>query len=107
VELQYQDSLSQTQSRFSNEVSSLKEQIQEAEVARESLLKETSLLKDKVDHLRLENLTENEETVIELKRIHDHDKMLLVEDNKRLVSELDKVTCRVLTTHFSSPCSKY
>ena len=57
-----------------------------------------------MDHLRLENLTENEETVIELKRIHDHDKMLLLEDNKRLVSELDKVSFYFL--HIPNFCSR-
>jgi len=97
MELHYKDTINHTQSRFSNEISSLKDQMQEAEASRESILKEANLLREKLDHLRLENLTEAEETVLELKRIHDHDKILLLEENKRLVSELDQVS---LTTEF-------
>jgi len=91
-ELEYKDSLIQTQSRFTNEISSLKEQVTEAEIIRDSIQKEANLLREKVDHLRLENLTENEETISELKRIHDREKLMLVEENKRLIAELEKVS---------------
>lgn len=45
-----------------------------------------------MDHLRLENLTDSEETLTELKRIHDREKGLLLEENKRLVQDLEKVS---------------
>lgn len=92
VELEYKESLLQTQSRYTNEITSLKDQILEAEVARDSFQKEANILREKVDHLRLENLTESEETITELKRIHDREKSLLLDDNKRLVQDLDKVS---------------
>lgn len=92
VELEYKENIMQTQTRYTNELSSLKDQILEAELARDSFQKEANLLREKVDHLRLENLTESEETMAELKRIHDRDKTLLIEDNKRLVQDLEKVS---------------
>jgi len=91
VELMYKEDLDQIQTKYSHEVINLKEQIQESEAGRESLQKEAVLLKEKVDHLRIENITENEETIIELKRIHDREQMLLVEENKRLISDLEDV----------------
>lgn len=88
---EYQQNLLQTQSKFTNEMSSLKEQISESQFHRDSLQKEASLLRDKVDHVRLENLTESEETIVELERIHEREKHILLDDNKRLMAELDKV----------------
>ncbi|XP_035704452.1 serine/threonine-protein kinase Genghis Khan isoform X2 [Folsomia candida] len=91
-ELEYKESLMQTQSRFTNEISSLKEAVTEAEIARDSVVKEASLLREKMDHLRLENLTESEETLGEIKRLHDREKMHLLDENKRLIVELDKIS---------------
>jgi serine/threonine-protein kinase MRCK len=91
-ELEYKESLMQTQSRFTNEISSLKEQVSEAEIARDSVQKEANLLREKVDHLRLENLTESEETASEMKRIHEREKMHLLDENKRLIVDLDKLS---------------
>lgn len=91
-ELEYKESLMQTQSRYTNEISSLKEQVSEAEIARESFQKEAALLREKVDTLRLENLTESEETLSEMKRIHEREKMHLMEENKRLLQDLDKLS---------------
>lgn len=90
-ELEYKESLMATSSRFSNEISSLKEAVAEAEISRDSVIKEAALLREKVDHLRLENLTESEENLGELKRIHEREKVHLLEENKRLLVELDKV----------------
>lgn len=91
AELTYKESLDKTHIKYTNEVMNLKEQIQESEAARESLQKEVILLKEKVDHLRIENITEAEETTIELKRIHDREQVVLVEENKRLLSDVEEV----------------
>ncbi|CAG7822663.1 unnamed protein product, partial [Allacma fusca] len=92
VDLEYKDSLNQNQARYLNEVASLKDQIQESDVSRDSLEKEVTLLREKVDRLRLENMAENEETIGELTRMHEREKVLLIEDNKRLVSEMEKMS---------------
>lgn len=47
--------------------------------------------KDKLDAARLEELTDNEETIAELKRRHEREKLLLLEDNKKLMMDLDTV----------------
>lgn len=94
LEAEYVDSMDKTQSRYSSEVARLREQIQESEITRESIQKEANLLKEKVDHLRFESTTDNEESIIDMKRHHEREKLLLMEDNDRLLSELDKVLVR-------------
>jgi serine/threonine-protein kinase MRCK len=48
--------------------------------------------KDKLDAARLEELTDNEETIAELKRRHEREKLMLLEDNKKLMMDLDSVS---------------
>jgi hypothetical protein len=56
--------------------------------------------KDKLDAARLEELTDNEETIAELKRRHEREKLLLLEDNKKLMMDLDTVSVTFLCTTF-------
>jgi serine/threonine-protein kinase MRCK len=53
---------------------------------------QVQLAKDKLDAARLEELTDSEETIAELKRRHEREKLLLLEDNKKLVMDLDTVS---------------
>jgi serine/threonine-protein kinase MRCK len=55
------------------------------------------LAKDKLDAARLEELTDSEETIAELKRRHEREKLLLLEDNKKLVMDLDAVSVNIVT----------
>lgn len=89
--MEYKESLNQTQARYTNELDGLKDQIQESEASRETLEQEVTMLREKIERLRLESMTESEETIGELSRMHDREKILLIEDNKRLVSEMEKV----------------
>lgn len=91
IHLEYKESLNQAQARYTNDLDSLKDQIQETEASRESLQQEVNMLREKIERLRLESMTESEETIGELSRIHEREKLLLIEDNKRLVSEMEKV----------------
>jgi serine/threonine-protein kinase MRCK len=50
------------------------------------------LAKDKLDAARLEELTESEEAIAELKRRHEREKLLLLEDNKKLMMDLNTVS---------------
>ncbi|EZA60465.1 hypothetical protein DMN91_011208 [Ooceraea biroi] len=92
LEVQYNENLTQQQSRFNLEIRSLQEQLHEAETRRELLEREVQLTKEKLDAARLENITDSEETINELSRRHEREKIMLVEENKKLVLELGALT---------------
>ncbi|XP_054256943.1 serine/threonine-protein kinase MRCK alpha-like isoform X2 [Macrosteles quadrilineatus] len=92
LEVQYKESLQQQQARYSIEIASLREQLAEAEGHREMLEREVQMAKDKLDSSRLENLTDSEETIAELSRRHDRDKLMLLEENKNLILEVEKMS---------------
>lgn len=52
---------------------------------------QVQLAKDKLDSSRLENLTDSEETIAEMARRHDRDRLILFEENKKLLMEVDEV----------------
>ncbi|XP_035728613.1 serine/threonine-protein kinase Genghis Khan-like isoform X2 [Vespa mandarinia] len=92
LEVQYNENLNQQQSRFNLEIRSLQEQLHEGETRRELLEREVQLTKEKLDAARLENITDSEETINELNRRHEREKIMLVEENKKLLLELSTVT---------------
>ncbi|XP_076375984.1 serine/threonine-protein kinase gek isoform X3 [Megalopta genalis] len=92
LEVQYNENLNQQQSRFNLEIRSLQEQLHEAEARRDLLEREVQLTKEKLDAARLENITDSEETINELSRRHEREKIMLVEENKKLMLELNTLT---------------
>ncbi|XP_034934095.1 serine/threonine-protein kinase Genghis Khan isoform X2 [Chelonus insularis] len=92
LEVQYNENLNQQQSRFNSEIRSLQEQLHEAESRRDILEREVQLTKEKLDAARLENITDSEETINELNRRHEREKIMLAEENKKLLLELSSVT---------------
>ncbi|XP_076641464.1 serine/threonine-protein kinase gek isoform X3 [Halictus rubicundus] len=92
LEVQYNENLNQQQSRFNLEIRSLQEQLHEAEARRDLLEREVQLTKEKLDAARLENLTDSEETINELTRRHEREKIMLVEENKKLMLEHNTLT---------------
>ncbi|XP_058807394.1 serine/threonine-protein kinase Genghis Khan isoform X2 [Phymastichus coffea] len=92
LEVQYNENLNQQQSRFNLEIRGLQEQLLEAETRRELLEREVQLTKEKLENARLENLTDSEETINELNRRHEREKMMIIEENKKLMLELNSVT---------------
>ncbi|XP_076236066.1 serine/threonine-protein kinase gek [Calliopsis andreniformis] len=92
LEVQYNENLNQQQSRFNLELRSLQEQLHEAETRRDLLEREVQLTKEKLDAARLENITDSEETINELNRSHEREKIMLVEENKKLMLELNTLT---------------
>uniref|UniRef100_A0A1B6EEP2 non-specific serine/threonine protein kinase n=1 Tax=Clastoptera arizonana TaxID=38151 RepID=A0A1B6EEP2_9HEMI len=90
LELQYKESFSQQQTRYNMEINSLREQLQEAESRRDFLEREVQMAKDKLDASRLESMTDSEETISELTRRHDRERLLLLEENKKISLERDK-----------------
>ncbi|XP_034172053.1 serine/threonine-protein kinase gek isoform X2 [Osmia lignaria lignaria] len=92
LEVQYNENLNQQQSRFNLEIRSLQEQLHETETRRDLLEREVQLTKEKLDAARLENITDSEETINELSRRHEREKIMLVEENKKLMLELSTLT---------------
>ncbi|XP_076676187.1 serine/threonine-protein kinase gek isoform X2 [Andrena cerasifolii] len=92
LEVQYNENLNQQQSRFNLDIRSLQEQLHETETRRDLVEREVQLTKDKLDAARLENITDSEETINELNRRHEREKIMLVEENKKLMLELNTLT---------------
>jgi serine/threonine-protein kinase MRCK len=55
------------------------------------------LLKDKLEKSRMDSLTDSEETIAEMKRMHEREKLMLLEDNKKLMMDLDSVSVPQIT----------
>ncbi|XP_076620602.1 serine/threonine-protein kinase gek isoform X3 [Colletes latitarsis] len=92
LEVQYNENLNQQQSRFNLDIRSLQEQLHETETRRDLLEREIQLTKEKLDAARLENITDSEETINDLNRRHEREKTMLVEENKKLMLELNTLT---------------
>ncbi|KAL1124457.1 hypothetical protein AAG570_001083, partial [Ranatra chinensis] len=88
----YKENMSQQQARLNMEISTLKDQLHESEASRDHLQREVQLAKDKLDASRLENLTDSEEALAELNRRHDREKLMLLEENKKLAMDLENLS---------------
>ncbi|XP_059484559.1 serine/threonine-protein kinase Genghis Khan isoform X4 [Neocloeon triangulifer] len=87
LEVQYNEELAAQQSRYNIDCCNLREQLAEVESQRDLFEREMQILKDKFDKSRLESLTDSEETISEIKRMHERDKLILIEDNKKLIQD--------------------
>ncbi|KAK9881578.1 hypothetical protein WA026_016452 [Henosepilachna vigintioctopunctata] len=93
LELQYNESLNQQQARYNLEITQLREQLQEAESHRDLIVqREVQLLKDKQEKSRIEALSDSEQMFSELNRRHDREKQMMIEDNKKLSSNVHFLT---------------
>nr|CAD7392375.1 unnamed protein product [Timema cristinae] len=92
LEVQYSESITQQQSRYNMECAGLRDQLQDSEARRQVLEREVQLVRDKLDADRLEDITNSEETIAELKRRHEREKMMMLEDKKQLMMDLDAVS---------------
>jgi serine/threonine-protein kinase MRCK len=92
LEVQYNESLTQQQARYNLELSSLREQLHEAESHRELLEREVQNLKEKQEKHRVEAISESEQMIAELNRRHDRDKQILLDDNHKLTSNVEFLT---------------
>ncbi|KAI5704339.1 hypothetical protein M8J75_004181 [Diaphorina citri] len=89
AEVEFNERLAQSQARYNLEIQALKDQLAETEAQRDSLQREIQLAKDKLDATRLENLTDSEEAFAEINRKHSREKLLLLEENKKLIHDLE------------------
>ncbi|KAK2706109.1 hypothetical protein QYM36_016210, partial [Artemia franciscana] len=84
-ELQYQ------QSKYSSDISSLKEQLRQMEMNNSELEKQNSALRERLEYMRSETAVENDEVLSETRRAYEKEKNLLVDENCRLSTELNKI----------------
>jgi predicted nuclease with TOPRIM domain len=88
LEAEYVENLEKTQTKYTSELAALRERIKESEANRDTLQKEAKFFKEKVDSIRFDRMSENEEATIELKRLHDREKLLLMAENDRLLNQV-------------------
>ncbi|XP_053687500.1 serine/threonine-protein kinase Genghis Khan isoform X2 [Sabethes cyaneus] len=89
LEVEYSEKINLQQSRYNTEISALRDQLNEAENHREMLQIELQQARDKLDSTRLESLTDSEETILELRKRHDREKKILLDDNRKMISDLE------------------
>ncbi|KAM8947312.1 serine/threonine-protein kinase MRCK alpha isoform 2-T2 [Pelodytes ibericus] len=88
----YEEEISKREALHANEIKNLKKELRDAESQQLTLKKEILILKDKLEKTRRESQNEREDFEAEFKQKFDRERVLLMEENKKLSSELDKVT---------------
>ncbi|KAM5238081.1 serine/threonine-protein kinase MRCK alpha isoform 11-T11 [Ctenodactylus gundi] len=88
----YEEEISKREGIHANEIKNLKKELHDSEGQQLALNKEIMVLKDKLEKTRRESQTEREEFENEFKQQYEREKVLLTEENKKLTSELDKLT---------------
>lgn len=90
--MQFSEKLNQQQGRYNIELGSLREQLHEAEVHKDILQRELQQVREKLDSSRLESLTDSEETISELRKRHDREMKIVMDDNRKLINELEMLS---------------
>ncbi|XP_069879313.1 serine/threonine-protein kinase MRCK alpha isoform X16 [Dipodomys merriami] len=88
----YEEEISKREGIHANEIKNLKKELHDSEGQQLALNKEILVLKDKLEKTRRETQSEREEFENEFKQQYEREKVLLTEENKKLTSELDKLT---------------
>ncbi|XP_054720162.1 serine/threonine-protein kinase MRCK alpha-like [Uloborus diversus] len=92
MELQKNEALTEQQSRHHIDLTGLHEQLQEADITIEAMEREIISLKEKIELARSESTMESNEILSELKRVHEKEKDLLQEENRKLGQEIDRLS---------------
>uniref|UniRef100_A0AAR2LZR1 Serine/threonine-protein kinase MRCK alpha n=1 Tax=Pygocentrus nattereri TaxID=42514 RepID=A0AAR2LZR1_PYGNA len=90
--VQHEEELCRRETLHSTELKSLRKELRDAEAQHLTLQKEILMLKDKLEKARRESHSEREEFEAECKQKYERERVLLTEDNKKLTSELEKVS---------------
>uniref|UniRef100_A0A8C4FHL4 Serine/threonine-protein kinase MRCK alpha n=1 Tax=Dicentrarchus labrax TaxID=13489 RepID=A0A8C4FHL4_DICLA len=90
--LLYEEELARREAQHSTELKTLRKELRDAESQHLALQKEILMLKDKLEKTRRESQNEREEFETEYKEKYERERILLTEENKKLSSELDKLT---------------
>ncbi|XP_062415727.1 serine/threonine-protein kinase MRCK alpha isoform X5 [Pungitius pungitius] len=90
--LLYEEELARREAQHATELKTLRKELRDAEGQHVALQKEILMLKDKLDKTRRESHSEREEFETEYKQKYERERVLLTEENKKLSTELDKLT---------------
>ncbi|KAH8027906.1 hypothetical protein HPB51_011136 [Rhipicephalus microplus] len=90
-EMKFRELEIQLQTRHANELGTIRDQFREADGARDALLKEVMLLKEKSEKSRVESAIENQETLAEIKKAHEREKAMLREEVHKLSEERERL----------------
>ncbi|XP_030626502.1 serine/threonine-protein kinase MRCK alpha isoform X2 [Chanos chanos] len=90
--VQHEEELSRRETLHSAEIKGLRKELRDAESQQLALQKEILMLKDKLEKTRRESQSEREEFEAEYKQKYDRERVLLMEENKKLTAELDKIS---------------
>uniref|UniRef100_W5NGI0 non-specific serine/threonine protein kinase n=1 Tax=Lepisosteus oculatus TaxID=7918 RepID=W5NGI0_LEPOC len=88
----YEEELSQRDLLHASEMKNLKKELRDAESHQLTLKKEIMILKDKLEKTRRESQYTNQASEMTYKDQYERERILLTEENKKLSSELDKLT---------------
>lgn len=92
LEVQFSEKLNQQQARYNMELVALREQLHEAEAHKDMLQRELQQVREKLDSTRLESLTDSEETIAELRKRHDRELKIVMDDNRKLCADLEMLS---------------
>ncbi|KAM9840478.1 serine/threonine-protein kinase MRCK beta isoform 1-T1 [Aulostomus maculatus] len=87
----YEEELLRRDSAHSSEIKNLRKDLHESEGAQLAANKELLQLRDKLDKDKRDRQTEMDEAVAALKEKYEREKNLLTEENRKLVTETDKL----------------
>ncbi|XP_031435563.1 serine/threonine-protein kinase MRCK alpha isoform X2 [Clupea harengus] len=88
----HEEELARREAQYANELKNLKKELRDGDGQQVALNKEILVLKDKLEKTRRESQSEREEFETEYRQKYERERVLLTEENKKLSSELDKVT---------------
>ncbi|XP_043243359.1 serine/threonine-protein kinase Genghis Khan-like isoform X2 [Amphibalanus amphitrite] len=92
AEVDSREALLQHQSRTAKEVARLTEQVSESRAERDTLLQELSSLKERQEQVRHDAVSEKDEALADLRRRHDHEKLILQDENQKLIMDIDRLS---------------
>ena len=69
----------------------LTDQLAESRAEREAAAQELSALKERQQQVRHDALSETDEALADLRRRHDHEKLILQDENQKLIMDIDRV----------------
>jgi serine/threonine-protein kinase MRCK len=90
LEISSQESLVTQQTKHNQELSTLRERLDEGERQLRQSEMDMATLREKLDKTRIDSLQESEETMSEFKSVYEREKSMLLEENKKLQFELER-----------------
>merc|ERR1712223_1081899 len=90
LEISSQESLLAQQTKHNQELSTLREHLDDGERQLRQSEMDMATLRGKVDKARIDSLQESEETMSEFKSVYEREKSMLLEENKKLQFELER-----------------